>query len=70
MYSLHFLVTHSVATRCALPVPAPQFAQWALDPSFRLFDYGSKAANRRHYGTDRPPSLAGQREVSICQTKP
>ncbi|KAI7841938.1 hypothetical protein COHA_004465 [Chlorella ohadii] len=34
------------------------FAQWALDPSFRLFDYGSKAANRRHYGTDRPPSLA------------
>lgn len=39
---------------------APQFAQWAHDPSFRLFDYGSKAANRGHYGTDRPPSLAGE----------
>lgn len=36
-----------------------QFAQWANDLSFRLFDYGTAAANRRHYGRDRPPSLAG-----------
>lgn len=36
-----------------------QFAQWANDLSFRLFDYGSAAENRRHYGRDRPPSLAG-----------
>lgn len=34
------------------------FAQWANDLSFRLFDYGTAAANRRHYGRDRPPSLA------------
>ncbi|KAL4458518.1 hypothetical protein ABPG75_013383 [Micractinium tetrahymenae] len=34
------------------------FAQWSNDLSFRLFDYGSAAANRRHYGSDRPPSLA------------
>lgn len=34
------------------------FAQWANDLSFRLFDYGSAAENRRHYGRDRPPSLA------------
>ncbi len=42
-----------------------QFAQWANDLSFRLFDYGSAAANRRHYGRDRPPSLAGG--VGACK---
>lgn len=42
-----------------------QFSQWALDPkSFALFDYGTAAANRKHYGTDRPPSLAG---ADCCQ---
>ena len=44
-------------------LPLLQFAQWARDLSFRLFDYGSAAANRQHYGTDRPPSMAG---VNVC----
>lgn len=35
------------------------FAQWSRDPHFRLYDYGSKAANRQHYGTDVPPSISG-----------
>lgn len=32
--------------------------QWAQDPSFRMYDYGTAAANRQHYGTDKPPSIA------------
>ena len=44
----------------SLPFSSLQFAQWSLDPSFRLFDYGTKAANRQHYGSDRPPSVAGE----------
>lgn len=44
-----------------LPPQCPQFAQWARDASgFRLFDYGTAAANRQHYGEDRPPSLGGE----------
>jgi hypothetical protein len=27
---------------------------------FELFDYGSAAANRSHYGTDQPPDVAAQ----------
>lgn len=34
------------------------FGQWSRDPAFRLFDHGSSAANRRVYGSPRPPSIA------------
>lgn len=37
---------------------ANQFAQWAIRPEFRLYDYGSPAKNRVHYGSDAPPSIA------------
>ena len=58
--------THARAAcpSCPSCLPAPyrclQFGQWSKDLGFRLFDYGSKAANRRHYGADRPPSMAGE----------
>lgn len=47
------------------PRPALQFAQWSKDFAFRLFDYGSAAANREQYGSARPPSMAGA-AVSDC----
>ncbi|EFN54341.1 hypothetical protein CHLNCDRAFT_24871 [Chlorella variabilis] len=47
-YSMPALSLHSGA----------HFAQWSNDLSFRLFDYGTAAANRERYGTDRPPSIA------------
>eukprot|EP00887_Chlorella_sp_A99_P006357 scaffold3.g6357.t1 len=34
------------------------FAQWARDLNFRLYDYGSAAANAAQYGSPRPPSVA------------
>ena len=33
--------------------------QWIRTGHFRLFDHGSKAANRRAYGESEPPDIAG-----------
>ena len=37
---------------------ANQFAQWARNPVFGMYDYRSAAANIKEYGTQRPPSIA------------
>ena len=34
-------------------------AQWARSGRFRLFNHGSAAANRAHYGSAEPPDIAG-----------
>ncbi len=34
-------------------------AQWSQSGKFQLFDYGSPAANRAHYGHPEPPDIAG-----------
>lgn len=34
------------------------FAQWARHPEFRMYDYGTAAANMEHYGSTVPPSIA------------
>lgn len=55
----HAPTPKSTVTRL-LP-PALQFGQWGRDQSFRLFDYGTAAANEEHYGQAQPPSIAGKR---------
>lgn len=34
-------------------------AQWSQSGKFQLYDYGSSAANRAHYGVPAPPDIAG-----------
>jgi hypothetical protein len=36
----------------------PVLAQWARSKHFRLYDYGSEAENRAHYGTAEPTDIA------------
>jgi lysosomal acid lipase/cholesteryl ester hydrolase len=50
---------YSAAAMPALSLHAANhFSQWARRPRFALYDYGSAAANRAHYGADTPPSVA------------
>ena len=35
------------------------YAQWSQSGKFQLYDYGSSAANRAHYGVPAPPDIAG-----------
>ncbi len=32
--------------------------QWARSGRFQLYDFGSAAANRAHYGSAEPPDIA------------
>ncbi len=40
-----------------MPSQGLHFCQWLQRGTFHLYDYGSAAANRAHYGEEAPPDL-------------